>query len=149
MTAEAQHRERDQRSCRVEAEGSPSEQPDARVDRLHERIREPVLQRDEDGVDVGGDGVAEPHEGVQVRSPGPGEPLLQEFDRLLEWELEDEAEVFFQKVGAEQRLVDASDPGQLALLSGAEVLGVLPERPAGALELAGVGTLSPPYEARL
>jgi len=84
-----------------------------------------------------------------VRSPGPGEPLLQEFDRLLEWELEDEAEVFFQKVGAEQRLVDASDPGQLALLSGAEVLGVLPERPAGALELAGVGTLSPPYEARL
>src|SRR2546430_157573 len=141
-TAKAEHRERDQGACRVEAEGSPGEQPDACVDRLHERVGEPVLERDQDGVEVVGNGVAEPHEGIQARAPGPLQPLLQELDRLLQRELEDRAQLLLEKVGAEQRLVDASDPAQLALLPGAEVLGVLPERPARALELASMGVVT-------
>src|SRR5437660_2674426 len=142
MAAEAEHRERDQWSRGVEAEGSAGEQPDARVDRLNERVGETVLERDQDGVEVVGNGVAEPHEGIQARAPGPLQPLLQELDRLLQRELEDQAQVLLEKVGAEQRLVDASDPGQLALLPGAEVLGVLPERPARALELASMGVVT-------
>jgi len=45
-------------------------------------------------------------------------------------------------MGAEQWLVDALDPGQLAFLAWGAVLGVLPERVANSLELAGVNVIT-------
>src|SRR5260370_24265564 len=76
--------------------------------------------------------------------PGPEGPAVEEVGRLLEGELEDEGEVLFQKVGAEQGLVDVLDPGQLADLPVAQVLGVLPKCPTGALEPAGVEGIAIP-----
>ncbi len=57
VAAEAEHRRRGQRWRGVEAEGAAGEQPDAGVDGLNERVGEPVLEGDEGGVDVVGDGV--------------------------------------------------------------------------------------------
>src|SRR2546427_10350736 len=142
VTTEAEHRERDQGLGGVEAEGTSGEQPDAGVDGLDQGVREAVLQGDQDGVDVVADGVAEALEGVDAGVPGPVQPELKEVNRLLEGKLEDEAEVLLQQVGTEQRLVDALDPVQLADLLVGEVLGVLPECPAGALELPCVQVIT-------
>ena len=144
MTSEAEHGEGYERLRGVEPEGSTGKEPDASIDRLDERVREAVLEGDEDGVNVVGDGVAEAHEGVDTGTPGPLHPLLQEFDRLHEGELEYEAEVLLEQMGAEQRLVDALDPDQLAFLAWGEVLGILPERVAASLELPGVSEITSP-----
>jgi hypothetical protein len=98
----------------VESEGTAGEQSDAGVDRLDEGVGEPVLEGDEDRVDVVGDGVSEADEGVDAGAPRPLHPLFKEQDGVVEGQLKDESEVLFEQVGAEQRLVDALDPGQLA-----------------------------------
>ena len=74
-------------------------------------------------------------------------PLLEEFDRLHEGELEDKAEVLLEEMGPEQPLVDALDPRQLAFLAGGEVLGVLRERVGAPFELPGVKVVTAPANA--
>ncbi len=58
-----------------------------------------------------------------ARPPDPG---LERFDCLLVGQLEDEPEAFLEQVGPVQSGVGLGDPGQLGLLPGGEVLGVLP-----------------------
>jgi len=118
----------------VEPEGTAGEQSDAGVDRLDEGVGKPVLKGDEDGVDVVGDGVTEADEGVNAGTPCPLHPLFKEQDGVVEGQLKDESEVLLEQVGTEQWLVDALDPGQLADLLVGQVLGVLPERIARALQ---------------
>src|SRR4051794_41589206 len=52
---------------------------------------------------------------------------------------DDRSELFLEQVGAIEAAVDGGDPGQLRLLAGGEVLGVLPQRIAGVLEIPSVG----------
>src|SRR5487761_1827990 len=51
---------------------------------------------------------------------------------------------FLEEVGPVERLVGLLDGGELRLLARGQVLGVLPEREAGVLELAGDGGLAAP-----
>ena len=57
---------------------------------------------------------------------------------------EDLAQLLLEQVGAVEGPVEALDVGELCLLAIGQVLGVLPEREAGALQLAGDLVLSLP-----
>lgn len=57
---------------------------------------------------------------------GPGDPVLERVDGLVVGQLEHEPEAFLEESGAVQPGFDLRDPRQLRLLSGGEVLGVLP-----------------------
>ena len=64
------------------------------------------------------------------------EPALEQLGCLGGRDPVDLPELLLQEVGAEERPVGLLDPRELDLLAGGEVLGVLPEREAGVLELA-------------
>src|SRR3954452_10999649 len=71
---------------------------------------------------------------------GPADPRLERLDGFVVAELEDQPEAFLEQVGTVQHRVGLGDPGELGLLPGGEVLGVLPQRKAGVLErLRGAG----------
>jgi len=77
-----------------------------------------------------GDGVAEPHEGLDARTPSPLQPLLEEFDRLHEGELEDKAEVLLQLKEARGDIRPPAAARSALRIS--ELLGYLdPARPVG------------------
>lgn len=50
----------------MKAESSASQESDAGVDRLDQSVAKSVLERDQDRVDVVGDGVAEADEGADA-----------------------------------------------------------------------------------
>ena len=83
-----------------------------------------------------GDRLGELHERRQAAASRPDEPALEQLGGLGGREPVDLAQLLFEQVGAEERPVGLLDPRELGLLAGGEVLGVLPEREAGVLELA-------------
>ena len=97
-------------------------------------VGEAMLQGRDQGVNVGGDPVGDRHEGCQPGVERPPEPVLEQCQRLLDGELKDEPQVLLEQVGAIEGLIHPLHPGQFALLSGAEPLGVLPEGPADAFQ---------------
>lgn len=76
--------------------------------------------------------------------PGPLQPLLEQLERFLKGKLEDKAEVLLEEMSTEERLVDPLEPAELADLFVCQVLGVLPERVAGAPELASANVITTP-----
>ena len=68
----------------------------------------------------------------------PGDPSVQGLLAGLALDREHVPQALFQQVGPVQAGVGLGDPGQLGGLAFGEVLGVLPQRVPGALELAGV-----------
>jgi hypothetical protein len=58
-------------------------------------VRDSPAERNDERVEVLGDGVAEALEGVDARVPGPGQPLFQ---RVQERQLKDEPERLLQEV---------------------------------------------------
>jgi hypothetical protein len=54
-------------------------------------------------------------------SPSPAQPVLEQLQGFDERELQDESQLLFQQIGAEERLVDLLDPAQLALLPRTEI----------------------------
>ncbi len=66
---------------------------DARIDRLNERVGETMLERGDDGVDLLGDAVGDVDEGRQAGAQGPLDPLLEEFQGILEGELEEASSI--------------------------------------------------------
>src|ERR1035437_4099842 len=56
--------------------------------------------------------------------------------------MEDLTELFLEEGGAVERLVGLLDGGELGLLPVGQILGVLPEREPGVLEIAGHGGLA-------
>jgi hypothetical protein len=115
----------------VEAKGASGDQADLGVDRFEAGVGEAVLDRGEDPGALVGDGAGELGERFEPRSPGPLDPAVEQRDRRGRWEAVDLAELLFQEVGAIEALVGLLDVGELDLLAGGEVLGVLPpEAPA-------------------
>ena len=82
------------------------------------------------------------------QAPGPAEPGVQQLLAFFSLEPEYLAELLFEQVGPEQLVVDLRDPGELGLLPVGEVLGVLPQRVAGALEVTGRACSSRPCGRR-
>jgi hypothetical protein len=82
-----------------------------------------------------GDGVSEPLERLEFALARPLDPRGQQVERVVERDPVDLAQVLLEQVGREQRLVGALDLAQPGLLAGREVLGVLPQREARALEV--------------
>ena len=80
-----------------------------------------------------GDGACELDERRQARSPGPGEPGVEQRDRVGEPYAVDLAQLLGEQVGAVEPLVELLDAGELELLALGQVLGVLPECEPGAL----------------
>jgi len=73
-------------------------------------------------------------EGRDSAPPRPPDPDLEGFGGLVDRELEDQPEAFFEQVAPVQSRVGSGDPGEFGLLSAGEVLGVLPQRIASVLE---------------
>ena len=92
-----------------------------------------------------GDGAGERHEGGDATAASPRKPGVQQRDRPWALELEHQPQFLFEQVGPVQAAVDVGDAGEGAALVDGEVLGVLPQREPGTLELRGSGVrrLSP------
>src|SRR4029453_16135923 len=88
-----------------------------------------------DGGPMLGDRPSEPDQGRDAAAPGPGQPRLEQHRRPHALELEHQPKLLLQQVGAVQAIVDLGDPGKLAPLAAGQVLWVLPQRIARALEL--------------
>lgn len=70
-------------------------------------------------------------------APCPAEPPVQGLLAVLAFDRENPPQAFFEQIGAIQPGVGLGDPGQLRALTFGEILGVFPQRIAGALEPAG------------
>ena len=86
---------------------------------------------------VSHDAAGQLDEGGDAAAPGPGDPPVQGLLAFFALDREHVPQALFEQVGAVQPGVGLGDPGQLGGLAFGEVLGVLPQRVAGALELAG------------
>jgi hypothetical protein len=75
---------------------------------------------------------------------GPGKPGVQQRDRAGALELEHQPQLLLEQIGLVEVLVDLCDAGELAALAHGQVLGVLPQREPGTLELAGQRRLPAP-----
>jgi hypothetical protein len=103
-----------------------------------------------------GDPPGELDERLQPASPCPRQPRVEQLERVLEARsVVDLAQLFFEQVGAVDRGVELLNPGELGLLAFGQVLGLLPEREPGALEIfaellvAGAARLVPDLAADL
>ena len=133
--AEAEHRECDQGLGGAESERDPGDQADLGVDRFDQGVGEAVLERGVDPRSDGPDAFGEVHEGGDARSASPGEPSVECVFAGLAFDREHVAQALFEQVAAVQARVGL---GELVALAVGEVLGVLPEGVAGALERSGV-----------
>jgi hypothetical protein len=97
-----------------------------------------VVERGVDLVADRGDAFGEVDEGPDPAAAGPGQPAVQRDLAGLALDGEHVAQAFFEQVGAVQSWVGLGDPGQLVPLLVGEVVGVFPQRVAGALEPAGI-----------
>ena len=84
-----------------------------------------------------GERAGELDERWQSAASGPRQPAVQELARLLGGQPVDLPQLLLEQIGAIQRLVGMLDARELGLLAGGEVLGVLPQREPGALEVLG------------
>jgi hypothetical protein len=84
--------------------------------------------------------------GGDPAAAGPADPDFEGFFGLIGRELEDQSETFLEQIGTVQPGVGLGDPGQLGLLRGGQVLGVLPQRDPGVLERLRL-TTGPPGPA--
>ena len=119
------------------AEPSAGDQPDLGVDLLDAGVRQPVSQR---GLDPGallGDRFCELDERLQAASSRPFQPTVEQLERLLDGDVVDLAQLLLEEVRAVDWCVQFLDERELRLLAAGQVLGVLPEREPGSLEVFG------------
>jgi hypothetical protein len=121
----------------VVAEAAASDQADVGVDLLDSGVAEFVANRRLDCGALVAHRSGELDERRQARSPGPLHPGVEDRDRFVGVDAVDLPELLLEQVGAVQALVDLGDRGELELLAGREALGVLPQRKARALQIAG------------
>ena len=74
---------------------------------------------------------------------GPGDPLVEGFDRLVEGELEDHPESFLDVVGPVEVRVGSHDPVELDDLLAGQGVGVAQQRVSAALDAGRIGAVGP------
>jgi hypothetical protein len=121
----------------VVAEAASRDQPDLGVDLLDAGVAECVADRSLDAGALVANRAGELSERLEATSPGPLQPRVEDGDRLVAINAVDLSELFFEQGGAVQALVDVLDVDELELLASGQVLGVFPQREAGALEIFG------------
>src|SRR5262252_2044118 len=125
----------------MEAEGATSDQAELGVQALDASVGEVVAERGLDQGQVGADAAGELDEGLDATATSPAQPVLKQLHCLVHGQLEGQAELLFEQIGAVQGLVQLGDPGQARLLVLGEVLGVLDEGVASALDDLGQAPL--------
>jgi hypothetical protein len=98
---------------------------------------EPVFDRGLDAGALVSDRAREPDERLHAAAARPPKPGVRERWGVLGRDAVDRAQLLVEQGGAIQRLVGARDDRERGALAVGEVLGVLPERKARALELLG------------
>ena len=121
----------------MESECASGDQAQLGVHLLHTGVRESVPNGRLDPGTLLGDGARELDERRQARSPRPGEPGVEQRDRVGEPDAVDLAQLLGEQVGAVEPLVELLDAGELELLVLGQVARVLPECEAGSLEFLG------------
>jgi len=118
----------------VEAKGATDDEADLLVAAFDASVGEAVAKGGGDAGSVLGDGSGRLHEGCRSGAARPLGPAVEAGQSAPCRELEYIAQLLLQQVGTEERLVGALDLNQGRLLALGEVLGVVPECPAGTLE---------------
>jgi hypothetical protein len=103
------------------------DQPQLGVHLLDPSVAQPVLDRRLDPGSLFGDGARELDERLQATLAGPGQPRVEQCDRLPERDAVDLAQLLGEQVGAVELLVELLDAGELELLAVGQVLRVLPQ----------------------
>ena len=75
-------------------------------------------------------------------APRPFQPVVEQCDAVGALEREHLTKLLFEQVGAIEMVVRLGDRCELGSVAGGEVVGVLPQRVAGVLELPGDGFLA-------
>ena len=119
------------------AEAASGDQADLGVDLLDGCVGELVGDRRLDHLALLGDPTSNLDERFEPAPSGPLQPRVEAHERVVGGDAVDLPELLAEQVGAVQPLVELLDSCQLELLAVGQVLGVLPEREPGALELAG------------
>src|SRR5487761_1004306 len=97
-----------------------------------------MLEGGEDGGPVAADGAAELDEGGDAAAGGLPQPPVEGDLAFGALDLEDQPQSFLQQPGTVETRVGPGDPFQLGLLGGGELFRVLPQRPPGTFEGAGL-----------
>ena len=128
------------RAMSASAEWKPNatqvEHPDLGVGGFDQPLGQAVVEGGVDRVAVFDDAVGEFDEDRDAAAPRPRDPPVQGLLAFLAFDRERVPQALFQQVGPIQAGVGLGDPGQLGGLAFGEVFGVLPQRVAGAFELA-------------
>ena len=101
----------------VEPERASGDQPQLGVHLLDPRVAQPVLNRGLDPGSLLGDRARELDERREAASSGPGQPGVEQRDRLVERDPVDLAQLLGEQVGALEPLVQLLDAGELELLA--------------------------------
>jgi hypothetical protein len=110
----------------VEAEGDTGEESELGVGGLDEGVGHVVVEGSVDAGPVAHDAALEVDEGGDAAASGPGDPAVEGVFGGLSPELEHDPEAFFEQVGPMDAGVSLDQPGEVLVLAGGEVLGVLP-----------------------
>ena len=138
VAAEFEHGERDHGVGGVEAVGAAADQADGGVYGFGASVGEAVAKRRDDAVAVAVDGGGCLREAGQAAGLRPRDPDVEALGSKLPVRLvEDGSQLFFEQVGAVQRLVSVGDLLERRGLAIGQMLGVLPKRPARVFEPPG------------
>jgi len=128
----------------VKAKRAPGDQANGGVGGFDAGVGESVLDRGFDPWALLFDRARELDERLQAAATRPLKPGVQQRAGVLCRDAVDLAQLLLERVGAVEPLVGLLDARELGFLAAGEVLGVLPEREARALELARDGRLAGP-----
>ena len=135
VPAEGEHRQRDEGFGGAKSERNPGQQPDLGVDRFDEALGQAVVECGVDGLAVFDDAAGQRDGSWDAAAPRPADPPVQGLFAVGAFDRKDVPEALFEQIRAVQPGVGLGDPGQSGVLMFGEVVGVLPQRIAGVLEL--------------
>ena len=121
----------------MKSERLAGDEPDLGVELFDAGVGQAVLDRREDPVTLHDDRAGELDERRQPAPPRPLQPTVEQSLGGRGRELVNLAQLFLEQVGAVEPGVGALDLSELGGLAVGEVLGVLPDREPGALQLPG------------
>ena len=131
----------------MQAVAAVREQPDLVVQAFEAGVGESEADGGEDPVAVAAQGAGELDEGPEFGACGPGQPGVEVRGGLGGvGELVEGAQLFFEQVGAVERLVGGLDVRERSALGVVEVLGGFAQRPLGVFDPGAADVEEAPIE---
>ena len=125
MCAEGEHGEGDERLVAVEPERDAGEQPDLRVRRLDQALRQTAVEGSVNRSAMCADAALEVHEGGDAGTARPFDPSIERDLAFFAIDCEHVAQSFFEEVRAPQSRGGLRDPVELVALPTGEITRVL------------------------